>query len=113
MRTKFTTEETPNAPYLKWKKNWEPPLPRPVAPRGWVIVEFAPPSNTGSFFMPETESNNAMVVSDGYEGIPNRYGYLPAGTEICYMSVDGEQFEYKGRTLTRIKKSDIEMICTD
>lgn len=113
MRTKFATEETPIAAYENWKKNWKPPVPRPIAMRGMVLVEFAPSSNSGTIFMPEEESNNAMVICDGYEGIPNRYGHLQPGTEICYTGVEGEIFEYQGRKITRLKKQDIEMVCTD
>lgn len=104
--------ETPLAaqPYEAWKKNWEPPVPRPQALPGKVFVEFAPHAQYGNLWTPEKESSNAMVVSDGHELRPGREGYLPAGTEIGYTSREGTYFEFGGRRLCCIPKKEIQMV---
>ncbi len=113
MRTTFATGKTPESAYEDWRKSWVPPLPIPMAIRGMVLVEFSPPANSGRFFMPEEHiSNNAKVIHDGDDGHATREGYLPVGTEICYTGTAGECFVYRGRTITRLKKRDIEMIVT-
>jgi hypothetical protein len=97
-------------PYEDWKKNWQPPVPRPMAMPGKVMVEFAPHAHHGEIWTPEKESNNAMVVSDGNELKPSRDGYIPAGTEVCYTGKTGTYFEHGGRRLCVIPKQDIEMV---
>jgi len=100
----------PDEAYEKWKSNWIPPVPRPKAIPGFVIVEFAPFGNRGDLWRPEEASNNAMVVCDGYEFRPHRFGYLPAGTEVIYTGTSGDNFEFQGRTLCRLPKAELEIM---
>lgn len=97
-------------PYENWRANWQPPLPRPMAMPGKLMVEFAPHAQHGALWTPEKESSNAMVVSDGHELRPGREGYIPAGTEICYTGKEGTYFERDGRRLCVIPKAGVEMI---
>lgn len=106
---KFTTLTKPDAEYEAWRAGWTPPHPRPRALPGKVIVEFGPFGTRGSIICPEEASNNAMVVSDGYEGRYHPEGYLPCGTEIVYTGTEGESFRLQGRTFMVVPKPEIEM----
>lgn len=101
-----------NLNYEEWRKTWEPPVPRPQAMPGKLIVEFAPHAHYGLIITPERESNNAMVVSDGHELRTSREGFIPAGTEVCYTGAAGVYFERDGRRLCVIPKDQVEMIVT-
>ncbi len=103
----------PSNAYEDWRKDWKPPLPLPVAILGKVIVEFSPFANEGQLWLPEQESNNAMVVHDGHSGGNYRCGFIPTGQEICYTGTTGTYFEYGGRRLCVLRKADIELLVTD
>jgi len=105
----YTLGTKPDGAYETWRDTWTPPLPRPVALPGKAIVEFSPFGTRGTLWTPERASNNAMVVSDGYEGRPSREGFLPCGTEICYTGTEGTFFTYEGRRLCAVPKAEVEM----
>lgn len=105
----YTLGAAPDEHYEKWKREWQPPVPRPRALPGKVIVEFSPYAHRGVLWTPEKASNNAMVISDGYEDRFHREGFIPCGTEIGYTGTEGDAFQYQGRTLMVVPKAEIEM----
>ncbi len=107
------TLDKPESAYDEWRKDWKPPLPLPIAIPGKVIVEFSPFANTGRFWLPERETNNAKVVHDGHQGGNYRCGHIPTGQEICYVGTSGTYFDYEGRRLCVIQKSEIELLVLD
>jgi len=102
----------PDTEYENWRDNWKPPLPLPIAIPGKVIVEFSPYGNSGSFWLPEEATNNAMIVYDGHMKSNYREGYIPTGQEICYTGTQGTYFEYEGRRLCVVPKCEIELLVT-
>lgn len=107
----------PREAYDKWKsEEWQPPIPRPMAMPGKLIVEFAPPAQHGALWTADAneESNNARVVSDGDKdhGRFCKFGYLPVGSEIGYTEKEGTYFEHEGRRLCVIPKTKVAMLMT-
>jgi hypothetical protein len=98
--------EKPNSAYEEWKNNWHPPRSRPFALYGRVIVEFAPYGTESFLWKPEEASFNAKVIDDST-------GELTPGTEIVLEANEGEQFEWEGRTLTVVEKSDVLLLVTE
>lgn len=109
MKHDYTLSEKPDGAYETWRDTWKPPVPRPMALPGKLIVEFSPYGIRGTIWTPERASNNAMVVSDGYENGGSREGFLPPGVEIGYTGTDGDFFKYHGRRLCVIPKEQVEM----
>lgn len=106
---KFTAADKPDAEYEAWIAGWRPPEPRPRALPGWAILEFAPYGTRGRILTPEEASNNAMMVSDGYELRGHREGFVPCGTEVIYTGTEGNAFQLGGRTFMRVPKAEVEM----
>lgn len=100
----------PDEAYEKWKADWKPPVPRPKALPGKVIIEFSPFGTRSELWRPEEASNNAIVVCDGHEFRPSREGYLPAGTEIIFTGTDGINFDFDGRALCVVPKAEVELM---
>lgn len=115
MSLTFTAAATPDTAYEAWRANWTPPEPRPMALPGWALIEFSPYGNRGAIFTPEEASNNAIIVSDGYEPRAGREaffdaeGWLECGTEVIYVGTAGTAIQYGGRTLMRVPRKEIEM----
>jgi hypothetical protein len=95
--------------YESWKANWQPPKQKPRALPGFVILEFSPFGTPGVIIRPEQASNNAFVVSDGYEGRHHREGFLTTGMEVAYTGTGGDNFTWEERTFCRVKKEDVEL----
>jgi hypothetical protein len=108
---KFSDAAAPDTEVEEFFARWECPAPRPRALPGKIIVEFGPPGTRGTIFQPEkgSNSNNAMVVSDGNETRASREGFLPAGTQVIYTGPAGTNFEYQGRTLTVLSRKLVEL----
>ncbi len=95
--------------YTDWKANWQPPKVRPKALPGYVILEFSPFGTPGAIIRPEMASNNAFVVSDGWEGRFHREGFIHSGTEVAYTGTGGDNFTWEDRIFCRVKKDDVEL----
>lgn len=98
-----------DAEYEEWRRNWTPPQTAIKAMPGFAIVEFGPIGNRGRIIQPNAISYNAMMVNDGNCQRASREGYLPTGTEIVFFGNGAGHFEIEGRTLHRVKRSEVEL----
>lgn len=109
MSMNFPTGNIADEAYEMWRENWSPPQTPVTALPGFAIVEFSPVGNRGRIIRPNAISYNAMIVSDGNRQRANREGFLPVGTEIVFFGTGAWSFEIEGRTLHRVKRSEVEI----
>lgn len=96
----YTQGSTPQDAYNQWKSNWTPPEPPIRCLNGKILVEFSPYATETKLWTPEQASFQAMVVNDSF-------GELKPGTEVALEAIEGQNFQYDGRTLCSVNYSAI------